>query len=508
MQSTTTQPRYGGFRIGGMELGLPMEALREVLPCGVLAKLPCTAPCVIGGIDRRGMMVPVIDLRIALGITVTPMPFPSVIVMVHENKLLGLLTEAVTGVFTGDTHNTNRVSFATTEQSIFCGSIHRSDDGTLVNLLAPTALAMIKDVPMVEDLESKCLTNAAYEDNTMQKNQVLPMLLMRCGRIAFAIDAMTVYTTLSDPVIERSAMAMGNCRGVINYAGNKIPVLDLMSFCGFGKLDLETRIQAFVILLPEGMVAFLVSKVIDVMRIGTTEIISMPAYALPRPALFSGALPKTALPNAGAQHESIMASQYLVLDGTALKTDSQVVALTGVSAIDSSINVKHSAQLFTENSSRADERRNMITYTLGGETASPFEQIREILPFTNDIPILDQGGPMLGMVVVRGRSIPVVCLSRLVLGRSIQISSATSVLVVEINNEAMGFAIPALKSIEPAQWESELPQFGGSEQNSLRSAIHSNRLVQVGESGSPRMLPILDLEKIASAFRVQQLASA
>ena len=150
----------------------------------------------------------------------------------------------------------------------------------------------------------------------------------------------------------------------------------------------------------------------------------------------------------------------------------------------------------------------MITYTLGGETASPFEQIREILPFTNDIPILDQGGPMLGMVVVRGRSIPVVCLSRLVLGRSIQSSSATSVLVVEINNEAMGFAIPALKSIEPAQWESELPQFGGSEQNSLRSAIHSNRLVQVGESGSPRMLPILDLEKIASAFRVQQLASA
>ena len=111
---------------------------------------------------------------------------------------------------------------------------------------------------------------------------------------------------------------------------------------------------------------------------------------------------------------------------------------------------------------------------------------------------------MIGMIVVRGRSIPVVCLTRLITGQTAQITPHSSVLVVEIDNEAMGFAIPALKSIETAQWEPELPQHGKSELNNLKEAIQSGKLAQVGESVAMRMLPILDLEKIANRFRAQQ----
>lgn len=111
---------------------------------------------------------------------------------------------------------------------------------------------------------------------------------------------------------------------------------------------------------------------------------------------------------------------------------------------------------------------------------------------------------MIGMIVVRGRSIPVVCLTRLITGQTAQITPHSSVLVVEIDNEAMGFAIPALKSIETAQWEPELPQHGKSELNNLKEAIQSGKLAQVGEGVAMRMLPILDLEKIANRFRAQQ----
>ena len=508
MESSATESGFGGFSIGGMDLGLPMQALREVIPCGTLAKLPCAAPYVIGGIDLRGVMVPVIDLRIVLGAAATKIPFPSVIIMVHENKLLGLLTEAVTGVFTGDTQDINHVSFAAADQSVFYGSIRRNDDSTLINLLSPSALVMLKDVPLVDHHESKTTLGGALEGSISQKNKAVPMLLLRCNRIALAIDAMAVYTTLSDPVIEKSAMAMGSCRGVIQYASNKIPTLDLLQVCGLGKLDPNTSIQAFIVLLPQGMVAFLVNKVIDVIRIRPSEIIDVPNYALPRPSLFNGVLPKSSLPETSAQQESILASQLLVLNSSALKNDPQIVALADVITLDHSIKRQIKTPVSEAGSESTEKKRNMITYLLGSETASPFEQIREILPFTHDIPIFEQTGPMLGMIVVRGRSIPVVCLSRLVTGHPAQISPTASVLVIEIDDEAMGFAIPALKSIELVQWEPELPHFGGAEHTDLMHAIHSNKLAQIGNGKAIRMLPVLDLEKIARAFRAQQLAVA
>ncbi|MBL8497277.1 hypothetical protein ABF87_04055 [Nitrosomonas sp. JL21] len=506
MESTAAKSGFGGFRIDGMNLGLPMQNLREVIPCGVLTKLPCSAGYVIGGIDLRGVLVPVIDLRIVLGGAATTQPFSSVIIMVHENKLLGLLTEAVTGVFTGDVHDINHATFATADQSIFYGSIHRNDDGTLVNLLSPAALAMLKDVPMTQCNHSGSAITVVYGESTGQKEKALPTLLLQCNQIAFAIDAMAVYTTLSDPVIEKSALAMGSCRGVIEHAGNKVPVLDLLQVCGLGKLDSAISTQAFILLLPKGMVAFLVNKVIDVVRISASDVIDVPDYALPRPALFTGALPKSALPAAGTLQKSILASQLLVLNSAALQSDTQISALADVVIMNRANARQHQAA--SAGHEGGDRKRNMITYLLGSETASPFEQIREILPFTCDIPIFEQTGPMLGMIIVRGRSVPVVCLSRLITGCPAQISSTASVLVVEIDDEAMGFAIPALKSIESVQWEPELPRLGGPEHDDLMHAIHSNKLAQIGDGNAIRMLPVLDLEKIARAFRTQQLALA
>jgi purine-binding chemotaxis protein CheW len=282
-----------------------------------------------------------------------------------------------------------------------------------------------------------------------------------------------------------------------------VPVLDLMNLCGLGKLDLTAHLQAFLILLPQGMVALLVSKVIDVVRIRASEIICMPAYAVPKPSLFRGVLPDIA-----TQHKLDTVSHYFVLDETALKNDAQVISLAGANTSGQSVASRRFAQKQTPSGGQLEKRRNMITYQLSGETASPFEQIKEILPFTDDIPVFDQGGPILGVTVVRGQSIPVVCLSRLVTGKSMQRTAATSVLVVEVDNEAMGFAISALESIEPAQWEPELPQLGGAERSSLMLAIHSNKLAQIGVNDSIRMLPVLDLEKIARAFRAKRLAPA
>ena len=52
--------RFGVFFLARMQLALALDALREVVPCGALATLPCAAPCVVGGVDLRGVLVPVV----------------------------------------------------------------------------------------------------------------------------------------------------------------------------------------------------------------------------------------------------------------------------------------------------------------------------------------------------------------------------------------------------------------------------------------------------------------
>jgi purine-binding chemotaxis protein CheW len=52
---------YGGFALSGMHLALPMDALREVVPSEDWIPLPCPNPSVVGGVNLRGVVVPVLD---------------------------------------------------------------------------------------------------------------------------------------------------------------------------------------------------------------------------------------------------------------------------------------------------------------------------------------------------------------------------------------------------------------------------------------------------------------
>ena len=53
---------FGVFQLASMQLALPLGALREVVPLGTLEALPAPAGSVVGGLDLRGAIVPVLDI--------------------------------------------------------------------------------------------------------------------------------------------------------------------------------------------------------------------------------------------------------------------------------------------------------------------------------------------------------------------------------------------------------------------------------------------------------------
>ncbi|MBX9614874.1 MAG: chemotaxis protein CheW [Caulobacteraceae bacterium] len=88
------------FGIGGQDLCIDIRMVREIRGWTATTHMPQTPEYVLGVINLRGTVMPVIDLRCRLGLGVTEVSSRHVIVVVqHEDRLAGLLVDAVQETF-------------------------------------------------------------------------------------------------------------------------------------------------------------------------------------------------------------------------------------------------------------------------------------------------------------------------------------------------------------------------------------------------------------------------
>jgi purine-binding chemotaxis protein CheW len=91
------------FRVGAQELCVEIAAVKEIRPWAAVTPLPHAPAFVLGVINLRGSVLPVIDLGARLGIPVGPPTNRNVIVICWIDKqLVGLLVDAVCDILTAD----------------------------------------------------------------------------------------------------------------------------------------------------------------------------------------------------------------------------------------------------------------------------------------------------------------------------------------------------------------------------------------------------------------------
>jgi purine-binding chemotaxis protein CheW len=493
---------YGGFALAGMQLALPMDALREVVPSEDWIPLPCPNTSVVGGVNLRGVVVPVLDLRPQLGRSQVGTAYPCVLIVVAQGRLLGLLADEVTGIFHVDEHSVHGLKDAIDPRSLMAGSVRRLDNQALVSILSVAALGQLPGVPLVDDPEPERQRTREAEDEVYIADDAHTVVLLRCGRVPLTIDALAVYATLPDPVVKPSPLAMGHCKGVIEHGEALVPAVDLHALCGLGPMpdDVAGR-QAFLVSMPAGLVALLVNEVMDVVRAEADALVPVPAFALPRPDLMRRALPDHRLPADLVARLGISGTQFLMIEADALMACEDIVNLAQANARQQGLGAD--TRSFLQGVRPGGDRRAMLTYGLAGETATPLEHVQEILPYACSVSIFQSNGALLGFTTHQGQSIPILCLSRLSGGQPPEVTPAASVLVVRSDSELIGFAVPHLKSIEAAEWEPELPDM--SHAHAHGDGFRSRKLALVGTGAEERMLPVLDLLTLATQVRSGQV---
>ena len=89
------------FRVGKEDYGLEIEKVQEVIRMKTIKKLPRSPLFILGVMNLRGNIIPVIGLRQKFGLD--PMEyteFTRIVVVNHRNKLVGMVVDEVNKVIT------------------------------------------------------------------------------------------------------------------------------------------------------------------------------------------------------------------------------------------------------------------------------------------------------------------------------------------------------------------------------------------------------------------------
>lgn len=498
MSTPLTGQCYGVFRLGALQLALPLAALKEVTPMGELCALPSEAMCVIGAISLRGLMVPVIDLRRIIHSEGDDAPNSDVVVMEHEGRLLGLAADGVVGVYLLQDDAVHPVGPMEALSSVLQAGFQRPDDASLVSVLSPTALAGIPKVPLVTAPKAVSADPAVVLSSTSKAKDLISdprhLMLVSCSGIPLAIASQAVHTTLIQPEVRGSHMSAGNFKGMMRFGEQDIPALELAALCGFAPMGESVKPQAFLMQFPAGLVAFLVDEIVNVVVADGHQVAPVPLFANLKADMFSGTLPSEAI-----SADSISTAQpgpgfHLILNDAHMLHDAHLQEVAGMAQQVGRNDTGLSAAARTAKAQGFRESGRMVSYSVGVDVASPIEQIAEILPWDAASAVQGMGGSSL--LMSRGRPIPVYCLSGL-LGNASGARAAQEsghVLVVEAQGQLIGFKVPRLVTIgdgktAPREASDLLPD-----------------VVLMGQGEDERVLRLVDLRAVSAGLMPSKLA--
>ncbi len=483
---------YSVLQLGDTHVALPLDVLREAVPCPAqFSGLPASAPGLLGAFNLRGRIVPVLDLRPVLGVPAPRSGSQVIVLMRHNDALLGLLVDSVCGLTQLQPGAFNTIA-CDSRTLLFSGSFERAEDGTVVSVLNPAAVMDLPGLPLLRDEPPARHDGAGAQAAAAALARRHPLMLVRCGHLRLAMDVTEIHATLPEVALQPSSMDGPICRGVIDYAGVRLPAVDPLALLELGRLPDGVACQALLLRCPGGLVALLVSQVIDILSVPQADLLALPALAVRRPALFRAALP---VPGHG---------DHLVLARGALQAEPSLLALATLNAPASSPSQRAGTRSAVEAAAASALGQSaggaVLTYDIGAEVATRLMQVLEVLPLPAHFSQPFSTHPaVMGLFTHRGQTVPLVCLSTLLEGSTRPERLQARVLLVHSEGAHFGFVVPRLCHIENTVWE-QPPQSGSTDarvKSGAPSLMGHHSVVELRTNGQRRTLHLVDLKALA-----------
>jgi purine-binding chemotaxis protein CheW len=498
MTALAADSTVGVLRVGPARVAVTRGVLREVLPCPEqLEPFPAAGAGLLGAVNLRGSVVPVLDLRLLLGWPPERTAEQIVAVLNLEGRIIGLLCDEVLGVT--DLTGAALQQLADAEDDLlFSHSFERPEDGRIVSLLDVDRLLRLPGVPATSAPTTEGAPPPAADERS---GGVTELVVFRCGDIRLGLDVARVHALLPKVDLTPSPLVGRLCVGVTEYGGRSVPAVPLLRLVGLED-GRDTGLSGGLILrYPEsdGYVALLLTEVIEIVQVRDDELLELPGVLSSISAWFHGLV---ALPGIG---------DVLVIDSARLHSERELATLAQFNTTTSEGAAVPSPRASSEERASSDERSSSdertaptgaryLTYAAGREAATPLLQVSEIITYPEVwTPIQREESALLGVFTHRGAVVPLIRLASLLGVADDSDAREARVVVVRVPSGTVGFIVPTLRAIEESTWEEAAPSGQWSFAGATEEAAAS-RVIRVGAERTDRNLRTVDLAAIAAAL--------
>ncbi len=267
------------FVVDGQEYALPIDRVQEIVQAPEsVSPVPNAGERVLGVIDLRGRLLPVISMRRVFGLPVTPLePQNRIVVVSLDDGVVGVVMDTVRQVLrvphglVAPLPSAVLAAGRNTEVASVC----RLDDGK--RLVSVLSVDRMFDSP---EIRTELAAHAAPEDEVVMPREpsttddgrgdeeLFVVFHLDKEEYAVPVDAVQEIIRVPESLI-RVPKTYEFVEGLVNLRGTVLPVVDLRTRLHLNRAERNERQRIVVLIMDDVRTGFIVDSVAEVARVGS-----------------------------------------------------------------------------------------------------------------------------------------------------------------------------------------------------------------------------------------------
>ena len=328
------------FAVEGQEYALPIDQVQEIVQAPEsISHVPNAGNRVLGVIDLRGRLLPVVSLRRVFGLPVTPLEAQNRIVVVSlDGGVVGVVMDTVRevlrvphqlvaplpGVVAGEGRKTEVESVVRLEDGkrlVSVLSVNRMFDSPEVRHEIAEHLGQEDEPEMADERERA--------DDGRGGEELFVVFRLDDEEYAVDVDAVQEIIRVPDALI-RVPKSFDFVEGLVNLRGTVLPVVDLRTRLGLGRSERDERQRIVVLIIGGVRTGFIVDSVAEVARVGRSVLEPAPELSAEQARLVSRV---ANLPDQKRMLLLVQVDQLLAAEQAAALEAAELIAATADDAL-------------------------------------------------------------------------------------------------------------------------------------------------------------------------------
>ena len=265
------------FAVEGQEYALPIDQVQEIVQAPEsVSHVPNAGNRVLGVIDLRGRLLPVVSMRRVFGLPNTPLaPQNRIVVVSLDDGVVGVVMDTVREVLRVPHQLVAPLpGFMAADGRTEVESVCRLEDGKrLVSVLSVNRMFDSPEVrsEIAEHQGGEDAPEMAEETRTTDDGRGGEELFVvfRLDEEEYAVDVDAVQEIIRVPeALIRVPKSFDFVEGLVNLRGTVLPVVDLRTRLGLERAERDERQRIVVLIIGGVRTGFIVDSVAEVARVG------------------------------------------------------------------------------------------------------------------------------------------------------------------------------------------------------------------------------------------------